>query len=71
MVLTLEEANRIAQGAMAKAEELNVKINVAVCDAGGRLIAFQRMDDAWWSGVYGCQGKAIASAAFGRVTCSP
>jgi uncharacterized protein GlcG (DUF336 family) len=62
MVLTLEEANRIAQGAMAKAEELNIKINVAVCDAGGRLIAFQRMDHARWAGVYGSQGKAIASA---------
>jgi uncharacterized protein GlcG (DUF336 family) len=68
MVLTLEEANRIAQGAMAKAEELNIKINVAVRDAGGRLIAFQRMDDARWAGVYGSQGKAIASAAFGRAS---
>ena len=66
MVLTLDEANRIVQGTMAKAEELNVKVNVAVCDTGGRLIAFQRMDKANWAGVYGSQGKAIASAAFGR-----
>jgi uncharacterized protein GlcG (DUF336 family) len=66
MVLKLEEANRIALGVMAKAEELNIKINVAVCDAGGRLIAFQRMDDARWAGAYGSQGKAVASAAFGR-----
>ena len=49
-MLTLEEANRIAQGAMAKAAELDIKINVAVCDAGGRLIAFQRMNDARWAG---------------------
>jgi uncharacterized protein GlcG (DUF336 family) len=66
MALTLEEANRIARGALAKAEALNIKINVAVCDAGGRLIAFQRMDNAIWGGVYGSQGKAVASAAFGR-----
>jgi glc operon protein GlcG len=66
MVLTLEEANRIAQGVMAKAEELDIKINVAVCDTGGRLVAFQRMNHAMWAGVYGSQGKAIASAAFGR-----
>lgn len=66
MALTLEEANRIAQGALAKAEALNIKINVAVCDAGGRLIAFQRMTNAIWGGVYGSQGKAVASAAFGR-----
>ncbi len=66
MALTLEEANRIAQGAMAKAEELDVKVSVAVCDAGGRLIALQRMDNARWAGVLGSQGKAMASAAFGR-----
>ena len=66
MALTLAEANRIVQGAIAKAEELNIKINVAVCDAGGRLIAFNRMDGAIWGGAYGSQGKAVASVAFGR-----
>ncbi len=66
MALSLEEANRIVQGAMAKAEALNIKINIAVCDVGGRLLAFQRMDGAMWAGVYGSQGKAIASASFGR-----
>lgn len=65
MTLSLEEANRIAAGAIAKAEELNIKINVAVCDGGGRLVVFQRMDKAIWGGVYGSQGKAVASAAFG------
>jgi glc operon protein GlcG len=66
MALTLEEANRIAQGAVAKARELNIRISVAVCDAGGRLMAFQRMDNAIWASAYGSQGKAVASAAFGR-----
>ena len=66
MALTLEEANRVAQGAIAKAEALNIRINVAVCDVGGRLLVFQRMDGAMWAGVYGSQGKAIASASFGR-----
>ncbi len=68
MALTLDEANRIAQGAIAKAKALNIKISVAVCDAGGRLLAFQRMDNAIWAGAYGSQGKAIASAAFGRAS---
>ena len=68
MALSLDEANRIIAGAIAKAEELNIKINVAVCDAGGRLIAFNRMDGAIWAGVYGSQGKAVASAAFGRTS---
>ncbi len=66
MALTLEEANRIIEGAIAKAKELNIKISVAVCDAGGRLIAFNRMDGAIFGSVYGCQGKAVASAAFAR-----
>lgn len=66
MPLTLEDANRIIAGAIAKAEELNIRISVAVCDAGGRLVAFQRMNNAIWASVYGSQGKAIASAAFGR-----
>jgi glc operon protein GlcG len=66
MALTLEEANRIAQGAIAKASELNIRISVAVCDVGGRLMAFQRMDNAIWASAYGSQGKAVASAAFGR-----
>jgi uncharacterized protein GlcG (DUF336 family) len=66
MALTLEEANRIAQGALGKAAALNIKINVAVCDVGGRLLVFQRMDGAMWAGVFGSQGKAVASASFGR-----
>ncbi len=68
MALTLAEANRIVEGAVTHAQELNIKINVAVCDAGGRLIAFNRMDGAIWAGVYGSQGKAVASAAFGRAS---
>ena len=66
MALTLEEANRIIAGTIAQAAEFNIKVNVAVCDAGGRLIAFNRMDGAIWAGVYGSQGKAVASAGFGR-----
>jgi uncharacterized protein GlcG (DUF336 family) len=66
MAITLEEANRIIEGALAQAAEFNIKISAAVCDAGGRPIAMQRMDGAIWASSYGCQGKAVASAAFGR-----
>jgi glc operon protein GlcG len=68
MALTLDEANRIIQGAIAKAREIDIRISVAVCDAGGHLLAFQRMDNAIWAGAYGSQGKAVASAAFGRTS---
>ena len=66
MALTLEEANRVIEGAIAKAKELNIRVSVAVCDAGGRLVSFQRMNNAIWASAYGSQGKAVASAAFGR-----
>ena len=68
MSLTLEEANRIVGGAVAKARALNIKVSAAVVDAGGRLIALQRMDNAIWASAYGSQGKAVASAAFGRAS---
>src|SRR6266852_3800167 len=66
MALTLAEANRIVQAALTKAQEMNIKVSVAVCDAGGRLMAFNRMDGAIWGSIYGSQGKAIASAGFAR-----
>lgn len=68
MALELHEANQIADVAMRHAKSLNLKVCVAVCDAGGRLVSFQRMDGAIWAAVYGCQGKAAASAAFGRAS---
>ena len=66
MGLTLAEANKVVEGAIAKAEEFNIKISVAVCDDKGRLVGFARMDGAIWAGIYGSQGKAVASSAFGR-----
>ena len=68
MPLTLAEANAVVEATIAKAREMNIKISVAVCDAGGRLMAFNRMDNAIWGSVYGSQGKAIASVAFGRAS---
>jgi len=68
MALTLADANKVVQGALDKAKEMNIRISVAVCDAGGRLMAFNRMDNAIWGSVYGSQGKAIASAGFGRAS---
>jgi uncharacterized protein GlcG (DUF336 family) len=68
MALTLSEANQVVHAAIAKAQEMNIRISVAVCDAGGRLVAFNRMDGAIWAGAYGSQGKAIASVAFGRAS---
>ena len=64
--LTLQEANTMVSAAIAKADELGIKVCVAVCDAGGRLTSFGKMDGAFWAGVYGSQGKAVASVSFAR-----
>ncbi len=50
MSLTLQDANTMVGAAIAKAEELNILISVAVVDAGGRLAAFNRMDGAIFAG---------------------
>src|SRR5262245_35402700 len=68
MALTLTEANRMIQAAIAKAQEINVKISVAVCDIGGNLVAFNRMDGASAVSATVAQGKAAASAGFGRAS---
>ena len=66
MAITLEEAKRILDGAVAQAEEFGIKVSVAVVDSGGRTIAMNKMDGAIWASTYGCVGKAVASSAFGR-----
>jgi uncharacterized protein GlcG (DUF336 family) len=64
MAITLDEADRIVAAAISKAGQLDIKVSVAVCDAGGQLIAFKRLDGAFWASGIAAQGKAITSVAF-------
>lgn len=64
----MAEANRMVQAALAKAQELKVRISVAVCDTGGNLLALNRMDGASPVSATVAQGKAAASAGFGRAS---
>ena len=66
MALTLVDAQRMIQAAIAKGHEMQVTLSVAVCDAGGILLAFSRMDGAIAISTVVAQGKAAASAGFGR-----
>jgi uncharacterized protein GlcG (DUF336 family) len=50
MVLKLADTNRAIQAAQDKARSLALDVSVAVCDADGRLVAFQRMDGALGEG---------------------
>ena len=62
-MLTLAEANQAIAAALARAHNMKMKIAVSVCDEGGRLVAFQRMDGAFLESVALAIGKAIGAAA--------
>lgn len=65
MTLSLNDANRIAEGAIEKAKEINIRISVAICDIDGRLMLLKRMDGGIWAANWGCIAKATGIAAFG------
>ena len=62
--LTLDEAARMLSKARAKAEEIGIRVTMAVLDPRGDLVALHRMDGALWRSVPISQGKAAASAAW-------
>jgi glc operon protein GlcG len=66
--LTLEGARRIIQGAEAKARAMNLKVNIAVVDDGGHLLAFARMDGARPASGYTAITKATTAATFRQAT---
>ncbi len=66
MALTLEDADRMVKVAIAKAKEMNINMSVSVCDAGGHLLAFNRMESCIWISATAAQGKAVAACAMGR-----
>lgn len=66
MTLTLADADRIVDGAIAEARKRDLKISVAICDADGRLVALKRMDGVFAEANRGSIGKAVAAASLGR-----
>src|SRR5690606_788292 len=45
--ISLDQAHAILAAAVAKAAEIDTKMDIAIVDAGGNLKAFARMDGAW------------------------
>ncbi len=66
MALTLSDANRMVEAAIAEAKRINIKLSVSVCDAGGHLLAFNRMEGAIFISAVVAQGKAVGAVGFGR-----
>jgi glc operon protein GlcG len=66
--LQLAGAEMILDAARAKADEMGLKINVAVVDDGGHLLAFARMDGARPASAYTAITKATTAATFRQET---
>jgi glc operon protein GlcG len=66
--ISLEQAQAVIQAAVAEAKKRNWKMNIAVADSGGNLVAFQRMDGAMLASIQIAQHKARAAATFRRPT---
>merc|ERR1711862_213177 len=57
-------AEKILEVALAKSEELGVKMNIAVVDNGANLVGFFRMDGAWLGSVDIAMKKAKTATFF-------
>jgi glc operon protein GlcG len=66
--ISLDRAQAVIHSAVAEAKKRNWKMNVAVVDSGGNLVAFQRMDGAMLASIQIAEHKARAAATFRRPT---
>ena len=66
--ISLDLAQAVIQAAVAEAKRRSWKMNIAVADSGGNLVAFQRMDGAMLASVQIAEHKARAAATFRRPT---
>jgi uncharacterized protein GlcG (DUF336 family) len=67
-VIGCDAAARATTAAVAKARELGVRINVAVCDSAGHPAAFLRMPGAFIQSIDIAIDKAYTAAGFGFPT---
>ena len=65
--VSLDDAQRVIQAGIAKANEIGSPSNIAVADAGGNLLAFARMQKAWLGSIVAIN-KAFTSRAFDIAT---
>jgi uncharacterized protein GlcG (DUF336 family) len=66
--ITLEQARNVINNARETAVSLDTKMNIAVVDRGGNLVAFERMDDAWLGSIDIAIKKAKTAVYFNMNT---
>jgi uncharacterized protein GlcG (DUF336 family) len=62
--ITLDQATKVANAALAESKKLNVLEGIAVVDPSGRLVYFMKMDNARSIAVELAQHKARAAAMY-------
>lgn len=67
-VLTLEAAKEVVAAAEAYAKQQGWKVNIAICDASGDLLYFQRMLGVQTGSIQVAMSKAESAANFRRPT---
>ena len=66
--ISLDRAQAVIDAAVKEAKRRNWKMNLAVSDSGGNLVAFRRMDGAMLASIQIALHKARAGAIFRRPT---
>ena len=66
--ISLDQATTVIAMTVAEAKKHDWKLNVAVVDSGGNLVAFQRMDGAQLASIQIAEHKARVAANFRRET---
>ena len=66
--ISLARAQAVIHAAVEEATRRNWKMNVAIADSGGNLVAFQRMDGAMLAAIQIAEHKARAAVTFRRPT---
>jgi glc operon protein GlcG len=66
--ISLQRAQAAINAVVAEADKRDWKMNVAVVDSGGNLVAFQRMNGAMLASIQIAEHKARAAVMFRRET---
>jgi uncharacterized protein GlcG (DUF336 family) len=66
--VSLEQAQKAVEAAVAEAGKIGTKMDIAVVDAGGNLKAFARMDGAWLGSIDIAVRKARTARYFDMPT---
>ncbi|MGH8669409.1 MAG: GlcG/HbpS family heme-binding protein [Burkholderiales bacterium] len=66
--LTAAGARKVVDTAVARAREAGIAVTIAVVDAGGHLVALERMDGGKFHTVHSATTKAVCAASNKRHT---